>query len=138
MLPKGRRHIPVDMAERGQRYRVAPLHLGRFPKVPEATMLLALHVLEFLDADLPRLLRRLRRYDLPVVTTYHATDDTEGIDREALGWVNHLSREALLAAFRKAGFAVQARWNADGPQSFFHLRPISVEAPEPSPPSGVD
>jgi hypothetical protein len=138
MLPAGRRSIPVDMAERGQRYRVAPLHEGKFPKIPEATILLALHVLEFLDADLPRLLRRLRRYDLPIVGTYHATDDTEGVDRAALGWVNHLSRDALLAAFRKAGFAVQARWNADGPQSFFHLRPISVETPEPSPPSGSD
>ena len=138
MLPAGRRHIPVDMAERGQHYRVAPLHEGKFPKVPEATVLLALHVLEFLDADLPRLMRRLRAYNLPIVTTYHATDDTEGVDREALGWVNHLSRGQLVAAFRKAGFAVKARWAADGPQSFFHLRPISLDAPEPSPRSQVD
>jgi hypothetical protein len=138
MLPPGRRHIPVDMAERGQGYRVAPLHEGKFPKVPEATLLLALDVLEFLDPDLLRLMRRLRVYNLPIVATYHATDDTEGIDREALGWVNHLSRSQLMAAFRKAGFHVKANWTADGPQSFFHLRPISVAAPEPPPAPQVD
>jgi hypothetical protein len=137
MLPSGRRHIPVDMAERGQRYRVAPLHQGRFPKVPEATVVLALHVLEFLDADLLRFLRRLRLYDLPVIATYHATDDTPGIDREALGWVNHLSRDALIAAFRKAGFKAEIRWGIDGPQSFFHLRPISLDASKPAADSTV-
>ncbi|HWA43529.1 MAG TPA: sulfotransferase [Hypericibacter adhaerens] len=135
MLPKGRRHIPVDMAPRGQGYRVAPLHEGKFPKVPGGTLLLALHVLEFLDADLPRLLRRLRLYDLPVIATYHAADDTEGIDRVALGWVNHLSRKALVAACRQAGFSVKARWRADGPQSFLHLEPVSLgEAQAPGPP----
>jgi hypothetical protein len=138
MLPPGRRHIPVDMAERGQGYRVAPLHEGKFPKVPGATLLLAFDVLEFLDADLPRLMRRLRAYNLPILATYHATDDSEGVDRGALGWVNHLSRGQLVAAFRKAGFLVKANWTADGPQSFFHLRPISVAAPELPPAPQVD
>lgn len=126
MLPAGRRHIPADMTARGAGYRIAKLQEGRFPKVPEATMVLALGVLEFLDPDLRRLLRRLRLYGRPVLATYHAADDTAGIDREALGWVNHLTRAELTEAFRAAGFRVAARWALDGRQSFFHLKPVSL------------
>jgi hypothetical protein len=128
----------LDMAARGRRYRVSALDRGQFPKIQEAMVMLALHVLELLDADLLRLMRRLRRHDRPVVATYHASDDTGGIDREAPGWVNHLSRGELVEIFRQAGFETHARWAVGRPQSFFHLRPISLDGLEPSPSSRTD
>jgi len=124
LLPEGVTLLPVDVAQRAENYRVARLDLLRFPKLPAATHLLVLGWLELLTPDLPRLLRLLRRYDRPMLVSYHATDDSVAIDRAAHGWVNHLDRKALVAACRAAGFRVTASWAPGGPQSFLYLRPL--------------
>ena len=125
LLPKGVKYIAVDVATRADGYRTARLDQHRFPRVPQATHLLIFGWLELLTPDLPKLLRILRRYDRPVIATYHATDDSKDIDRAAHGWVNHYDRKALAAACRKAGFKLAAAWARDGRQSFLHLRPLT-------------
>ncbi len=125
LLPEGVKHIAVDVAKRADGYRTARLDQLRFPRLPQATHLLIFGWLELLTPDLPKLLRILRRYDRPVIATYHATDDGKDIDRAAHGWVNHYDRKALAAACRKAGFKLAAAWARGGRQSFLHLRPLT-------------
>ena len=88
----------------------------------EATLVTALGLLEYLD-DLPGFLARLRGFDRPTVATYHAADDTPGVERTALGWQNHMTRAEFLSMCQSAGFDISARWVFDGHQSLFHLRP---------------
>lgn len=133
LLPQGVTFIPVDVAEREETYRVARLDQLRFPTLPRATHLVIFGWLELLTPDLPRLLRLLRRYDRPIVASYHATDDSAGIDRAAHGWVNHLDRKTLAAACRKAGFRLTASWARLGSQSLLHLRPQPATAAKPRP-----
>jgi hypothetical protein len=60
---------------------------------------------------------------LPVLASYHPADDTAGVDRHALGWVNHLTRAALQEAADAAGFKVRARWAFDGAQAMLRFSP---------------
>jgi hypothetical protein len=132
LLPAGVTHVMVDVAERAEGYRVARLDQLRFPALPRATHILIFGWLELLTPALPKLLGILRRYDRPVIATYHATDDGPDIDRAAHGWVNHLDRAALAAACRAAGFRLTASWARGGRQSFLHLRP-RPRKPNPAP-----
>jgi hypothetical protein len=61
--------------------------------------------------------------------SYHAAEDGAGLDRSRFGWVNHLSRAELEAAFAAAGFHYRAHWAFDGRQSLFHLMPAKGGAP---------
>jgi hypothetical protein len=63
-----------------------------------------------------------------VLLSYHATDDTADLDREALGWRSHLSREQLLRGLAAVGFKVTGSWAFDGRQSLLKLRPVPVPA----------
>jgi hypothetical protein len=60
--------------------------------------------------------------------TYHATDDTVGIDRAALGWINHLTRSEILALLQQAGFRVTAKWNIGNGLSLIRARPQDKKA----------
>jgi hypothetical protein len=123
MLPSGCRLIPCDVVARDTDYRIAALGEGALPVPEDATVVTALGLLEHADPDLPGWFKRLRRLSRPVLASYHPTDDTAGIDRPALGWINHLTRQQLHDAAEAAGFQVTARWAFDGHQGLLRLRP---------------
>ncbi len=121
LLPKGCEHVLADNAARSDDLRVADIFGGTLPKLDDATLLAALDVLEYVE-DLPHFLGALREAGRPALVSYHATDDSPGTDRSALGWKNALDRAAVVAAFEKAGFSVTSRFAFDGAQSLFRLR----------------
>jgi hypothetical protein len=120
LLPEGCRYVASRLADRGPRPSITSKAAGAPQGSRPVTLVTALGTAEYAQ-DLPEFLRQLRDYDLPVLLSYHATEDTAGVDRGALGWVNHLSREELLAAFAAAGFRASAAWAFDGRQSLFRL-----------------
>jgi hypothetical protein len=128
-LPEGSRLIQADIVGRASRTATADLLQGKLPPKGPATCVLALEILEHVERP-ARFLKALRGYGLPVLLSYHATDDTAGIDRAALGWRNHLSRAQLLRGLAAVGFRVTSKWAFDGWQSFLKLRPVPVPAHE--------
>lgn len=122
LLPPGAQLIRADAVARGGDERIAKLHLGELPPLEGANLALLLGMLEHVE-DLPGLLRRLRERGIRAVASYHATEDTAGLDRTLFGWKSHLGRETLTAAFAAAGFTVTPRWAFDGRQSLFRLVP---------------
>ncbi len=122
LLPKGTEHILADNAARSDNLRVADIFGGELPRMNDATIVVALDVLEYV-ADLPHFLGALRQAGKPAIVSYHTTDDTPGTDRRALGWKNAFDRAGLVAAFEKGGFTVKSsRLAFDGAQSLFRLR----------------
>ena len=105
----------------------ATLLQGKLPPKGPATFVLALEILEQVENP-GRFLKNLRGYGLPVLLSYHATDDTADIDRAALGWRSHLSRSQLQRGLATVGFRVTASWAFDGRQSLLKLRPVPVPA----------
>jgi hypothetical protein len=128
-LPASSRLIHADVVERTPQTVAADLLQGELPPKGSATHILALEILEHVERP-GRFLRALRSYNLPVLLSYHATDDTAGIDRAALGWRSHLSRAQLLRGLAAVGFRVTSKWAFDGWQSFLKLRPIPASAPK--------
>lgn len=122
LLPPDAALLRADASARGREDRVAALHRGELPAIDGATIATAFGMLEFVE-DLPRLLAGLRTADLPLLASYHATDDGADLDRAALGWTNHLERARLARLCGDAGYALQARWAFDGRQSLFRLTP---------------
>jgi hypothetical protein len=122
MLAEGATLIRADAVPRSGEERIARLHLGELPSLEGANLALLLGMLEHVE-DLPGLLRGLREGGIRALASYHATEDTGGLDRASFGWTSHLGREALLAAFAAAGFKVTPRWAFDGRQSLFRLVP---------------
>ncbi|MEX2202248.1 MAG: sulfotransferase [Dongiaceae bacterium] len=117
------RLIVCDVVARDSEYRVARLCEGELPAKEDANLVVALGLLEYVDPDLPGWLRRLREMGLPMLASYHPADDTAGVDRHALGWVNHLTRARLQEAAIAAGFRVKARWAFDGAQAMLRFSP---------------
>src|SRR5205085_10154090 len=114
--------IPCDVVTRDNRTIVCDFNKGELPPLGEATHVTLLGVLEYLY-DLPAFLRRLRTYERPVVLSYNPTDFTAGIDRPALGWINHWSEQQLTTALQEAGFSVQTRSRIDATQVLLRLSP---------------
>lgn len=123
MLPAGSTFLPADCAARTPRFLVADLAGGELPAAGRAELVAIFGLLEFVE-DLPKFLANLRRYARPVVAGYYAAEDTSDLDRSALGWRNHLTRDALDRLLRGAGFAVAADWAIDGRLSMLRLRPV--------------
>ncbi|MGE3969113.1 MAG: sulfotransferase [Dongiaceae bacterium] len=130
LLPAGCSHLPADLVRRSPLFTAADFYGGDAPAANEATHIAALGVLEY-AADLPELLRTLRRYNKPVFVSYYARDDTPDLDRAALGWKNGLARNELMRAFIAAGFQPQAKFAFDGKQSLFRLIPKAAMARKP-------
>lgn len=128
MLPAGSRLAVADAVARSERFLVADLARGELPARPRVGLVAAFGLLEHVE-DLPRLLAGLARYALPVLASYYAADDTEGVDRAAYGWRNHLTRDELAAMARRAGFALAAKWAIDGRLSILRLRPERTGLP---------
>ena len=122
-LAKGTVHIPADNVARADDVRVADIYGGTIPPADDADVIVAIDVLEYVE-ELPRLLASMRAAGKPVFVTYHATDDSAGTDRAALGWRNAYDRAGLVTVFEAARFSVTPLFAFDGAQSLFRLRPV--------------
>lgn len=126
-LPRGASFRLADVTARTPQTLAADLLQGKLPPKGNATFVLALDILEQVEQP-ARFLKALRAYNLPVLLAYHATDDSKGVDRVALGWRNHLTRQQLLRGLAAVGFRATARWAFDGRQSMLKLKPVGIPA----------
>lgn len=114
----------ADIRTRAPGVATAQLLDGELPPKGDATHIVAIDFLEYAPRP-ARLLRALRRYELPVLIAYPCADDLPDLDRSAYGWRNSLTRQQLMAGFAAVGFKVAALWAFDRQQSFFKLRPVA-------------
>jgi hypothetical protein len=117
-----------DNVARAPGFLVSALHRGEIPPIGRADLIAVLGMLEHV-AGPKAFLAKLAQANRPVALSYHAAEDGAGLDRSRFGWVNHLSRAELEAAFAAAGFHCRAHWAFDGRQSLFHLMPAKGGAP---------
>ena len=135
-MPKANRLMLANSGKRDPKRKPPVIVAGELPPKGEATIVVALGILEHVRR-LARFLKTLRAYQLPVLLSYACTDDTKAIDREALGWVNHLSRRELQRGLAATGFKSVAAWAFDGQQSLLKLRPVAIPPPRTKPPSAT-
>ena len=119
LLPS-QRYIPVDLVARDDRTIVLDLDRDDLsPAAADACALLG--VLAYLF-DVSALLENVRAVFTTAVVSYSVCRAASEIDaRLELGWVNHLSYDALLALFRNAGFVVVKERHIDEAQFLFEL-----------------
>lgn len=127
LLPADTPITMADNARRSPEFVVSDIYGANLPPAEKATIVTAIGVLEYVE-DVPRFLKQLRAYNLPILLTYYAVEDNEDVDRESYGWKNALTRSDLMNAFMDAGFIATPRWAFDGRQSAFRLRPRPVAA----------
>jgi len=124
MLKQGGAYRGADVASRFEGCETIDLRTMALPPRRDSELVTVIGALEYLD-DLHGFLSALAGLGLPVLATYHATDDTRGTDREDLGWRNHLSRQDLAEAFGAAGFSTEVNWVFDGRQSLLKATPAA-------------
>ncbi|NKB49458.1 MAG: hypothetical protein GKS02_08850 [Alphaproteobacteria bacterium] len=122
MLPPGCSYLGVDTVARPPMVAAAIWMVGDLPDAPDADLITVLGSLEHV-ADVPRFLNAVKDRNTPMLLTYHASNDTQGLDRMRFGWQNHFSRDDLEGLFSEVGFQVNSLWAFDGHQSLFRLRP---------------
>lgn len=135
-MPRANRVLLANSGKRNPKLKPPVVVAGELPPKGTASIVVALGIVEYVRR-LRRFLRALRAYELPVLISYPCTDDTAGIDREALGWANHLSRRDLQRALAATGFKSVAAWSFDGHQSLLKLRPVAIPPPRPKPPAAT-
>ena len=124
LLKKGSSYRGADVARRYDDCETIDLGTMTLPGRRDADVVTVLGALEYLD-DLKGFLGALAAYGVPILASYHASDDTGGTDRAALGWRNHLGRAELTEAFAAAGLETQTVWAFDGRQSLIKATPAS-------------
>lgn len=124
MLKPGSVYRGADVAPRFDGCETIDLRTMSLPPRLDSELVTVVGALEYLD-DLHGFLSAVAGLGLPVLATYHATDDTRGTDREDLGWKNHLSRRDLAEAFGSAGFTTEVNWVFDGRQSLLKVIPAT-------------
>jgi len=128
-LPPGATHIPGDIVRRDNETYVVDLNLrddqegkpnshGDIPqsletlrhKMPaDLNLMTLLGVLEYVE-DLPRVLKVLHRFNIPILITYNSLEDRPSVkDREKLLWVNHLRRTQLTKIIAREGFECERK-----------------------------
>jgi hypothetical protein len=122
LKPEGTGYLNLPAAK-----RFDTIAAGKLPKPGTATLVVALDLIEHLP-DLKRVFAALHKLGRAVLMSYHATDDTVGIDRAGLGWINHLTRSEILALLQQAGFRVTAKWNIRNGLSLIRARPQDKKA----------
>jgi hypothetical protein len=122
LLKEGSSYRGADLASRFKGCEVFDLAGPTLPPARDAEVVTVLGALEFLPA-LPDFLDALCAMQVPVLASYHATDDTPGVDRVNLGWRNHLDRRSLVDLFAQRGFKTDIRWAFDGRQSLIKATP---------------
>lgn len=122
LVPKGSAYQAYDIKARDPNMIAWAPGDGEPQHARKATHLLLIGALEFMP-DPATVLTQLRTLNRPILTSYHASEDTAGEDRLAFGWRNHYSRQEILQIFASAGFRVTPLWAFDKYQSLFRLVP---------------
>ena len=122
LLKDGSAYRGADVAPRFDGCETIDLRRSALPPRLDSELVTVLGALEYLD-DLHGFLVALRGLGLPVLASYHTTDDTRGTERTDLGWKNHLGRQDLIDAFASAGFRSEVNWVFDGRQSLVKATP---------------
>lgn len=131
-LPKHCFYQPCDVVKRDARTITCDLNRKEFPSeaVTSADIITLLGVIEYVK-DLPAMFAQLRASGREVVVTYHTTNMTAGLDRNALGWLNHLSNSEIAKLFLDAGFSVLNIEKLSDIQLLFRLSPSKRAKPTP-------
>jgi Flp pilus assembly protein TadD len=127
-LPPGCKYAPCDIVRRDERTLLCDFNEQPVPHPPGATHITTLGVIEYVH-NWRNFLRQLRAFGLPVVLSYCPTDFTAHLDRNSLGWVNHLSLQELCAGFAEAGFHLQSSMRPDGNQVLMRIVPAETRLP---------
>ncbi len=127
-LPPGCRYIPCDVTPRDERTLLCDFNLQPVPRPPAVTHIAALGLIEYLH-DWPGFLRQLREFYTPVVLSYCPTDFTAHLDRQSLGWVNHLSLRDLCQQLEATGFYIQSSLRPDSNQILLRISPVETRMP---------
>ncbi len=122
LLPEGCKYVGVDEEAVPPRIAAAPWRQGQLPEPISVSLITVVGALEYVE-DPGAFFGVLQVAGLPVLLTYHASEDSKDLVRARYGWRNSLSRGDLLQAFASFGFEVEARWAFDGRQSLFRLTP---------------
>jgi hypothetical protein len=101
------RYIPVDLARRDERTLVLDLNkISDLDRLPAANSCALLGVLEYIYGP-DQLIAALHGRYSQVVATFNILRDGESAeDRVGDGWVNHFTRDEVLALFADHGFAL--------------------------------
>ncbi len=104
MLPAGCTYLPADLRAWTPAVEVCDLNAGLLPErcLARCDVATLLGVVEYVF-DPSRLFAALARRAETVVVSYNCAELAE-VDRAGFGWVNALTREALVDGFRQAGF----------------------------------
>ena len=122
MLKQGSVYRGADVASRFEGCETIDLKKMILPPRRDSEIVTITGALEYLD-DLHGFLTALAAEGATVLASYHASDDTRGTERTALGWKNHLSRHDLVEAFQSAGYRAEVQWAFDGRQSLVKASP---------------
>ncbi len=125
-LPWGCEYQPLDVVARDARTLVCDLNQQTPPEsaLRSADFVTMMGVLEYLQAP-DALMKTLAAAGKPLLCSYCASDQTGGLDRPALGWVNAFSHNELIRCAESAGYALQHKLDVDGLQSLYLFHPAS-------------
>jgi hypothetical protein len=124
-LPLHCAYQPCDLVARDERTIICDLNKMEFPvdAISRADIITLLGVIEYV-IDLPALFSQLHASGRRVVVTYHTTNMTVGLNRNALGWLNNLSNNEIAKLFVDAGFSVTNMEKLSDIQLLFTLSPV--------------
>jgi hypothetical protein len=130
LMPLGCSYEAVDRIAHGKGTVIGDLAGGEFPThaATESDIIVMLGVLEKI-ADLENLFTHLRFCRQDLILSYCPTNFTSRHDREAEGFVNHLSFFDLAELFDRYGFRIECTAPVDGRQMLMLLTPSNRVSP---------
>lgn len=130
LLPPGCRYLAADLVARDAGTITCDLNARPLPALPRADVIVMSGVLEFVHdpAGLLSLLARLTRAFVVSYACRRSRLLTEIWSRRALGWVNDLTREDIVALFAENGFRLvdERTWSG---QRLFHFGRTGADGP---------
>jgi len=122
LMPLGCHYEAVDRIAHEKGSVIADLAGSEFPThaATQSDLVVMLGVLEKI-ADLESLFTHLRFCKQDVILSYHPTNLLSGLEREARGFVNHLSYFDLAQLFDRYGFRIECTTPIDAQQMMMRL-----------------
>ena len=124
LIPLGCSYEAVDRIAHGKGTVIADLAGSEFPThaATQSDIIVMLGVLEKID-DLENLFTHLRFCKQDVILSYFPTNLLSGLERDARGFVNHLSYFDLAQLFDRYGFRIECTAPIDDMQMLMRLKP---------------